>query len=133
MNKFQAGIRFSCIEDFLNFLPQNQLTLVEGLRSIINECIPEVHEKLSYNVLYFRKRKNICFLWPAAIPWGGFPVKDGIQLGFVNGYLLGNEDGFLEQGTRKKVSIKQISTLKDLDMNRIKSLLYEAELIDKEI
>ncbi|MFY0591600.1 DUF1801 domain-containing protein [Roseivirga sp.] len=90
--------------------------------------MPEVKEKLSYNVPFFRVRKTICFIWPGAVPWG--KTFEGVQFGFIHGYLLSNEDGFLATGKRKYVRIRTFKSIKEIDFERLRALLYEAVLVD---
>ncbi|OEK02861.1 hypothetical protein BFP97_15605 [Roseivirga sp. 4D4] len=127
MNKFQP-IDFQDLDDLFAFLPEQELKLVEVLRNLVFECIPEVKEKLSYNVPFFRGRKTICFIWPGSVPWGG--TFKGVQFGFTKGHLMLNEDGYLEAGTRKYVRTKTFRSLQEIDFEKLRSLLYEAAIID---
>ena len=104
MNKFQP-IKFSSIEDFLDYLTPYELEIVLMLRDLIKTSIPNVKEKLSYNVPFYSLHKRICFIWPASVPWGKVE-KNGVILGFSNGNLLPDPEGFLEKGTRKQVYTK---------------------------
>ncbi len=128
MNKFQ-NVNFNSIGDFLDFLPEKELAIVEELRSFVYECIPEVKEKLSYNVPFFRRNRNICFIWPASVPWGKVP-KDGVQLGFTSGNLINDLDGYLDLGTRKNVAIKTFYNLKEIEADLVRSYLFEALEVD---
>jgi len=69
MNKFQP-IDFQDLDDLYAFLPEDQLKMVKALRALVYDCIPEIKEKLSYNVPFFRLKKTICYIWPGAVPWG---------------------------------------------------------------
>ncbi len=129
MNKFQP-IDFQDLDDLYDFLPPNELQVVKALRQLVYECIPEVKEKLSYNVPFFRKRRTICFIWPGSVPWGS--TFEGVQFGFVKGHLLLNEDGYLEAGKRKYVRTKTFKSIQEVDFEKLRLLLYEASLIDSE-
>ena len=94
------------------------------------ECIPEVREKLSYNVPFFRVKRNICFIWPGSVPWGG--TFEGVQFGFTRGHLMLNEDLYLDAGKRKYVRTRTFKSLREVDFEKLRSLLYEAALIDSE-
>ena len=85
MNKFQ-NVQFNSVEEFPDFLPEDELRIVKFLRAIIKECIPACKEKLAYNVPYYYRHSRICFIWPASIPWGKVE-KHGVMLGFTNGYF----------------------------------------------
>lgn len=129
MNKFQP-VDFQDLDDLYAFLPDDELKMVKALRDLVYECIPEIKEKLSYNVPFFRLHRNICFIWPGSVPWGG--TFEGVQFGFTKGYLLENEDGFLSAGKRKYVRIRKFRSLADIDFEKMRLLLFEAQIIDAE-
>lgn len=129
MNKFQ-NIHFSSIGDFLDYLPENELEIVEELRRIVYECIPDVKEKLSYNVPYFSRKRRICFIWPASVPWGNVSL-DGVQFGFANGYLLNDDLNYLEKGNRKQVYTKTYHSADEVDASILRSYIFEALSIDE--
>ena len=52
-----------------------------------------------------------------------------VQLGFTKGYLL-SDDGHLEKGTRKQIFWKTFYSVKEIDIEKISALLYEAVLLD---
>lgn len=128
-NKFQP-IDFQDLDDLYAFLPEEELQMVKILRQLVYECIPEVKEKLSYNVPFFRVRKNICFIWPGSVPWGG--TFEGVQFGFVKGHLMLNEDGYLDAGKRKFVRTRVFKSPREIDIEKMRSLLYEALILDSE-
>ena len=96
------NVNFNSVEDFLDFLPEHELQIVEFLRQLILECIPNCKEKLAYNVPYFYRHSKICFIWPSSITWGNVKTN-GVMLGFTNGHLLNDEINYLEKGKRKQV------------------------------
>jgi hypothetical protein len=126
------NVRFNSIDELLDFLPDDELKLLEQLRKIILECLPQATERLSYNVPYYKINKNICFLWPASVLWGKKKTYSGIRLGFTSGYLLTNENNFLESGNRKQVYWKDITALTVDEAAHIRACIFEAVLIDKE-
>jgi len=129
VNKFQP-ISFQDLDDLFAFLPEEELKIVQALRTLVYECIPEVKEKLSYNVPFFRVRKTVCFIWPGSVPWGG--TFEGVQFGFTKGHLMLNEDDYLEAGKRKYVRTKTFHSLQEIDFEKLRGLLYEAAIIDAE-
>jgi len=74
-------------EDFLHFLPEEELKLVQLLRKIIFSCIPDCTKKLSYKVPFYNKHSNICSIWPSSVAWGAMKKK-GVRMEFANGYLV---------------------------------------------
>jgi len=128
MNQFQH-IRFDTISDFLNFLPKHELQIVQILRAIILECLPNPIEKLAYNVPYYYLHSRICFIWPASIPWGNVRMN-GVQLGFPKGYLMRDEIGYLEKGNRKQVYSKTYFDAREIDTDLVKTYIFEAIAVD---
>ena len=126
MNRFQP-IDFQDLDDLFEFLPEEELKIVRSLRNLVYECIPEIKEKLSYNVPFFRLKKTICFIWPGSVPWGG--TFEGVQFGFTQGYLLAH-NGYLETGKRKYVRTKTFKKSEDIDFEKLRLLLYEAFELD---
>ncbi|TSA49180.1 MAG: DUF1801 domain-containing protein [Sphingobacteriales bacterium] len=124
---FQS-IKFSSLEECFESIPEHELKIVEVLRKIIFNCISDVEEKLSYNAPFYKRKGNICFIWPGSIPWG--KPKEGVQLGFSKGYLL-SDDGYLEKGNRKQVFWKTFYSVKEIDIDKVSALLYEAVLLDR--
>lgn len=127
------NVDFRSVDEFLTFLPDAELEIVEFLRQIIFNCIPDVREQLAYNVAYYKRYKNICFIWPASILWGKTKTYEGVRLGFVNGYLLQDEINYLDKGNRKQVYWKDFSDINEIDVELLKTYIYEAAFIDQEM
>lgn len=130
-NKFQP-FSFKTLDDFLEHLTEDELEIVQVLRELIFECIPEVKEKLSYNVPFYSKHKRICFIWPASVPWGNHK-QEGVRLGFANGNLMNDDIGYLDKGERKQVYTKDFMSVKEIDVDIVRAYLFEAALIDEQI
>ena len=130
MAKMQ-NVEFRNIGEFLDYLPDNEREVVDFLRQIIIESIPEYKEKLSYNVPYFSKYSRICFIWPASVPWGNVKM-DGVQLGFCKGYLLQDDSNYLEKGNRKQVYSKTFFDIKEIDVDVLRAYLFDAVDVDVE-
>lgn len=124
--------KFESMDDFLNFLPQKELEIVQFLRKLVLECFPNPIEKLSYNVPYYYRHSRVCFIWPSSIPWGNVKLN-GVLLGFCNGNLLRDEMNFLEKGNRKQVFAKTFQTIKDIDPDIVKTYIIEALFVDEQL
>lgn len=127
-NKFQ-NVEFNTIDDFLEFLPSSELKIVEVLRNLIFSSIPDCREKLAYNVPFYYKKKNICFIWPSSIKWGNMKER-GVRMGFSYGYLIQDDISFLDKGERKQVYWKDFYRPEDIDIDLLKYYLFEAARID---
>ena len=129
MGKMQP-VDFTSVEDFLEFLPANERKIVDVLRSLVLQTIPECTEKLSYNVPYYSRKKRICYIWPSSVPWGNVKLN-GVQLGFCYGNLIDDEIGFLEKGKRKQVYVKTFMKPAEIDHEMVKAYLDLAVEVDK--
>ncbi len=131
MNKFQ-NIRFSSVGDFLDYIPEEERIIVEELRNLVFECIPDIKEKLSYNVPFYSRKKRICFIWPSSIPWG--KVKEnGVQIGFTNGHLIHDYAGILEKSDRKHLHSCTFFSVDEIDFEVLRDYLFEALELDNGI
>ena len=125
------NVNFKTIDEFLEFIPANELEIVAALRNLIFDCIPDCKEKLSYNVPFYRKHNTICFIWPQSIRWGNKVPNYTVLLGFTKGYLLQDELNYLDKGDRKQIYWKDFSDVKQIDFDLLKSYIFEAAMIDE--
>ncbi len=123
-------VRFASIEEFLTYLPAGDRTIVDRLRAIVHATMPECEERLSYNVPYFRRHRDICFIWPGCVAWAG-RQKPGVTLGFVQAHLMEKPDAFLAMGSRKKVGMHVFFHPEEIDPYVVEAYLVEAVRIDE--
>ncbi len=126
------NVKFDSVEEFLNYLPDKERKIVDLLRPVILDCIPDCIEKLSYNVPYYYRHYRICFIWPSAVPWGNVKLE-GVQLGFCNGNLLDDNINYLERGDRKQVYIKTFQDVKEIDIDLVRTNVYDAVDVDEQL
>lgn len=131
MNRSQP-ISFSSVEEFLDYLPEGELDLVEVLRFCIFQAIPDCREKLAYNVPFYYRHSRICYIWPSTVPWGKVQTN-GVTLGFTKGFLLPDPAIYLEKGSRKEVYTKTFTNRGQIDRELIQSYLLDAAIIDDEL
>jgi len=125
-------VKFRTIDEFLDFIPANELEIVQVLRNIILQNIPACTEKLAYNVPFFYRHSRICFVWPGSITWGN--VKpDTVRLGFVHGSLMRDEINYLDKGDRKKVCFRDYTNIREIDPDVLKLYIFEAGEIDEQL
>lgn len=124
------SVSFRDVNEFLAYLPAKELAVVELLRQVIFNCIPDVREHLSYNVPYYKRHRNICLIWPASILWGSKKSYTGVRFGFCNGNLLQDEINYLDKGNRKQVYWKDFNSVQDIDVDLLKAYLFEAVEVD---
>jgi len=126
---FQKGLKFQSFVEFWEYIPENERIIVDVLRQIVLENLPECKEKLAYNVPYYYGNRRICLIWPGTIPWGGF--RDGVFFGFCYGHLLADPENYLHRGTNKQVFYRIFRSADEIDERAISRLLKEAIDIDK--
>lgn len=129
LNKFQK-IKFNSVEDFLAYLPEHELKIVDFLRQLIFSCMPYCNERLAYNVPFYYGKKRILFIWPSSVPWGNVR-KEGVMLGFCNGYLIPDETNYLDKGNRRKVFSKTFFSTEGIDIDLLKAYIFSALEMDR--
>lgn len=126
------NVDFGSVDEFLDFLPDDELQITLHLRNLIFETVPDIHEKLSFNVPFYSRNKGLFFIWPASILWGSKKSYSGVRLGFQQGYLLQDDLNYLEKGSRKQVFMKDFHHLSEIDDQLLTVYFYEALQIDRE-
>lgn len=123
-------MKIKSLTELYDFLPENEMIIVDVLRSLIKDTLPDhCREKISYNVPFFYGKKGICIIWPSTIPRGG--IKDGVLLGFWYGNRLMDEDQYLLHGTNKQIFYKIFKDPDQIDEKAIVKLLNEAIKLDE--
>jgi|SRR5688572_27895039 len=124
------------VDEMILGLPRAEQAMVKRLRTLVMECLPKAIEKPYYGegVPFYTHHKMICFIWPSSVVWGPKaskqPKSSGVSLGFCQGNLMSNEGGILMSEGRKQVYVMYLHTLKDIEEDKIKALLFEAGMID---
>ena len=127
------------IDEMIANLPRNEQVLVEMLRALIIECIPQATEKAYYDlgIPFYTRNRLICFIWPPSVVWepGANHEKrkaKGVSLGFNQGKLMSYEDGVLLAEGRKQVYVMYFKELDAIDEAQVRALLFEAAMIDEQ-
>jgi hypothetical protein len=125
------------VDEMILMLPKAEKAIVKRLRALIQECLPAAVEKGYYGVSapFYTRHRMICFIWPSSLHWGPKSKEKVsknklVTLGFCQGNLMSNGDGVLKAEGRKQVYCMYINSLAEIDDERIRAMLYEAELID---
>jgi hypothetical protein len=123
-------VSFRNVDEFLEFLPADELEMTQLLRNLIFNCVPNITEKLSYNVPFYKKNKGLFFIWPASVLWGTKKTYTGVRFGFQQGHLLNDALNFLDRGDRKQIYMKDFKSVQGIDPGILKTYIFEAALID---
>ena len=127
-----GGIRFASAQELFDFLPQDERTLMERLREFIISEEPGLKERLSFNILAYKLRRDVCFIWPASVLWGGKKTYEGVRFGFSHADLLDDPSGYLQRGERKQVYWRHLQQLTKTDERMLAQLLAQAVARDQE-
>lgn len=127
-----GGLRFANAQELLDFLPADERALMEQLRAFILNEAPGLHERLSFNILTYKLRRDVCFIWPASVLWGGRKTYEGVRFGFSHADLLDDPSGYLERGTRKQVYWRDLQQVTRTDERMLRHLLEQAVVRDQE-
>jgi len=127
MHRFQK-ISFRDFNDFYDYIPAEEQVLVDLLWRIIYETLPDVRERLAYNVPFYYRHRRICYLWPSSIPWGGLKPNSGVALGFVKGRQFAAD--YLTGGTGRDMRYRTFSHQKEVDAMLLRDLLLQAAVLD---
>ena len=126
-------VSFRNVDEFLEFLPEGELETVKLLRQIIFDCVPNITEKLSYNVPFYKKNKGMFFIWPASVLWGKKKSYSGVRFGFQQGYLLRDDLHIFIKGNRKQVYYLDFLNSNDIDIDILKTYIFDAVLNDEQL
>ena len=110
----------SPVEVFILDLPAELRPVFRQLRNIILSASPQIEEKLVYNIPFFYGKKRIFYL---------NPLKNGVDLGFCDGYLL-SDNPVLEQKSRTQVKTIFYRHHSEIDEEILIPLIHEAIIID---
>lgn len=127
-----GGLRFASAQELLDFLPADERTLMEQLREFIISEAPDLKERLSFNILAYKGRRDVCFIWPASVLWGGKKTYEGVRFGFSHADLLDDPSGYLERGSRKQVYWRDLVQVTKSDERMLRHLLAQAVERDRE-
>ncbi|MEZ5012893.1 MAG: DUF1801 domain-containing protein [Chitinophagales bacterium] len=121
-------MKIQTLTELYSILPEEERIMVDVLRELVIDAVPDVKEKLSFNVPYFYKKKGMVIIWPAKVPRGGF--KEGVLFGFWYGKLLLDKKKYLTHGTNKQIFYKIFRSVDEIHEKALRVLLKEADEID---
>jgi hypothetical protein len=112
------------LADYIAGFDGEQKVLMEHLHEMLtSEFVLE--PKLRYGIPFYFRKSWICYL---------NPLKNGkIELAFLRGHELSNEQGLLNAKDRKMVKGIELSELKSLPVKPLREIIHEAILVDENI
>lgn len=112
------------VENFIEEQTERRKEILMYLHQFIT-TYPNVVAKIRYRVPFYYQRSWICYLNPIK--------KDGIELAFLRGNELSNEQGILNSKGRKQVSGIEIFDVKEINEEILNEILQEAFILDETI
>ena len=111
----------SPVEIYILEQPLELRPILKKLRFLIVSAAPQITEKLVYSIPFFYGKKRIFYL---------NPLKDAVDLGFCDGFLMG-ENQLLEKKNRTQIRTIRFTKIADINDESIIPLIHEAILIDR--
>jgi|SRR5687768_12674542 len=122
------------VDEMILSLPRNEAAIVTRLRSLVFECLPLATEKPYYGigVPYYSRHRQICYIFPSSALYGAEDKKHkkNVTLGFCQGNKMFDENNVLKVEGRKQVRVMYFSSLREIDEDQVRALLFEASMID---
>lgn len=110
--------------DFILRHEGQQRWIMERLHELIT-VYPEITGKIRYRIPFYYRKKWVCYMNPIK--------KNGIELVFINGHLLSNEQGMLQAKGRRQVCGISLYDAEAIPEEAILEILQEAFLVDEEL
>ncbi|WP_436517694.1 DUF1801 domain-containing protein [Ekhidna sp. To15] len=110
------------VESFILGLDGQQKAIVSFLHQRLS-LHHDLIAKISYNIPMYYKRKWVCYLNPIK--------NDGIELAFIKGHRLSNDQGLLVSKGRKRISGIELHDIQSIPLRSIDEIVQEALIIDQ--
>jgi hypothetical protein len=125
------------IDQLIEELPRDERLIVNRLRGLVRECIPEATEKAYAGIAmpFYSRNRLICYILPPSVSLEPGIIREnrkakGVLLGFNQGNLMANERGLLRAEGRKQVYTIYFTNQDEVNEGDLRPLLYEALMID---
>lgn len=114
----------NAVQDFIAQQRSSQKEIMSVLRMWILDLGPHTQEKISYKIPFFYFYGPLCYLNPA---------NDGVDLSFVQGKRLSNEQKLLEDKGRKNIASIRLHSLAEVEEreSEIRQILNEAAILNQ--
>ena len=112
----------SCLE-YIEARDGEQQRILLVLHELITS-LPQVTDKIRYKIPFYDRKSWVCYLNPLK--------EDGVELCFLHGNELSNEQGLLDFKGRKQVAGISYFAVSDIREEPLLEILQEALLLDEE-
>jgi tyrosine-protein phosphatase YwqE len=112
-------------EDFIERQEPHIQVILLRLVDILMSSHPKIKTKISFNTPFFKVKNDFCY-------FGKIHKKNGVELCFLRGVELSNEQGLLDAKGRRIISGLQIKDIEDLKLKEqsIREIIQEALILD---
>jgi len=111
------------VEDFIYQQEDSQREVMLYLHQLFLDM--NLVAKIRYRVPFYYGKSWVCYLNPLK--------KEGIELAFIRGNELSNEQGILDPKDRKQVAGIELYSIDDIPHDALHEVLQEAILLDETI
>lgn len=112
----------NAVESYIQQLPPAQQSVAESLHLFIM-AQPGVRCCIRYKIPFYDRHSMLCYLNPKK--------KSGVELVFVQGHLLSNEQGLLQSRGRTQVSGVIFEKPEEIPFETLTEILQEVLLLDE--
>jgi hypothetical protein len=110
--------------DYIYQQPDRQQAILLHLHELLGSY-PEVTSKIRFKIPFYFRKSWICYLNPVK--------NDAVELVFLRGNELSNEQGLLESRGRAQVMGVIFTKVSDIPEATLHEVLQEAFLLDEEV
>jgi hypothetical protein len=109
------------MDDFVERLSENQKQVFWYLNNLLIS-FPGIQQKIRYKIPFYYRKHWVCYI---------NPLKDNsLELAFINGSKMANEQGLLKRKGRKMVSGITFTSTDDYNEDELLEILHEAFILD---
>lgn len=113
------------VEAFILDKEGAQQAILQYLHNLM-ESTPEVTSKIRYKIPFYYRKSWICYLNPIKKPVG-------IEMVFLRGNELSNEQGLLDHRGRKQVAGVIFTKVEEIPMETLLEVIQEALYLDETV
>jgi hypothetical protein len=118
--------KYISVDDFIDHQQPHMQQLMQKLRGLILNTHPKTIEHLEINIPMFKVKQDVCYFGKI------HPIK-GLEVCFLRGFQLSNDQGLLEAKGRKYIHGITFANSNDLKSKEVAFLeiLNEALILDE--
>jgi len=112
----------SRVEEFILDKEGDQQAILQFLHDLVMST-PEVTSKIRYRVPFYYRKSWFCYLNPIKQPVG-------VEMVFIRGIELSNEQGLLDANGRKQVAGITFTSVAEIPVDAVLEIIQEALYLD---